>query len=109
MDSWVDDIYMWRAEHKQAMAWLSQIEATLRQADTRLERHRSSIDSQVRHIQQHEHEIVLQQQRDRTDDSTELAEQHADFLSKQDKLRMAHANLGDDHRTRQTRIRQLVR
>ncbi len=98
LESWVDDIYMWSAEHKQALAWLSQIEAAIHEHDVELQQHRSTIDRLERHIRQHEHEIAWQEQRSESQDDTVLARQHEEFNQKHAEVKDVHARIGEHHR-----------
>lgn len=106
--SWVDDIYMWTAEHKQAFAWLSQIEAAIHENDRKLQQHSSLVDKQERHIRQHEHEIAMQEQKQRFEDSTLLADQHSEFNAIQAKIRDAHARIGEHHREHMASLKRLL-
>ena len=108
LSSWVDDIHMWRAEHKQALAWLSQIEAAIHENDMKLQHHSSSVDKQERHIRQHEHEIALQEQKDRFEDRTALADQHEEFSANQARVREAHAHIAAHHREQMAHLKRLL-
>ena len=108
LTSWLDDVYMWRAEHKQALAWLSQIEAAIHENDMKLQQHSSIIDKQERHIRQHEHEIAMQQQHDQCEYPPDLAEQHEEFNAIQTEARENHARIGDHHRKQMANLKRLV-
>ena len=108
LSSWMDDIYMWRAEHKQALAWLSQIEAAIHENDMVLQNHSSAVDKQERHIRQHEHEIAMQEQKHEFEDATPLAEQHAEFAQNQACLRDTHARIGERHREHMAHLKRLL-
>ena len=108
LNSWLDDAYMWQAENKQAMAWLSQIQAAVHENDVRLQQHCSLIDKQERHIRQHEHEIVLQEQKQRFDDSTALVDEHDEFGANQQTARNAHDRFGKNHRAKMAELKRLL-
>lgn len=98
IDSWIDDVYMWTAEYKQALAWLSQIEAAIHAHNVELQQHRSNIDKLERHIRQHEHEIAMQDQKGESRDGTALADQHAVFMQGHSRTAERHARIGQAHR-----------
>jgi len=108
LTSWLDDIYMWRAENRQAFAWLSKIEAAIHENDVCLQKHSDLIDRQDRHIRQHEHEIVLQEQKHRFDDSTALVDEHDEFSARQIEARSAHASVGEKHRKQLVELKRLL-
>lgn len=98
IESWIDDVYMWTAEHKQALAWLSQMEAAIHEHNVQLQQHRSNIDKLERHIRQHEHEIAMQDQKGESCDGTALADQHAVFMQGHAQAAESHARIGQFHR-----------
>ncbi len=107
IESWIDDIYMWSAEHKQALAWLSQIQAAIHKHDVELQQHRSMIDKLERHVRQHEHEIAMQEQKGDSYDDTSLDKQHAEFNQKHAQAKNSHARIGEHHRKRIAELHRL--
>ncbi|MCA9218081.1 MAG: hypothetical protein KDB27_33650 [Planctomycetales bacterium] len=106
--SWIDDIYMWRAEHKQALAWLAQIESVIHQNDATLQDHSSMIDRLERHIRQHEHEIAVEEKKEEFNDHTLLDDQHAEFTDNLTQANDAHTHIGKRHRQQMADLKRMM-
>ncbi|MFT5302947.1 MAG: hypothetical protein ACI87E_004807 [Mariniblastus sp.] len=109
IESWFDDICMWQAEHKQALAWLAQIQACIHEHDMILLQHDASVDKQQRHVRQHEHAIAVNEQSGKFKDQSALESEHSTFGEKQLKTRAAHARIGQHHREKIAAVKRLVK
>ena len=108
-NSWLDDIYMWRAEHKQAIAWLAQIESAIHGNDAKLQHHCGIVEKQERHIRQHEHAIAMNEQSGKYKDQSALDTAHKLFNEIQAKARKDHARLGELHRQQIAHVKHLLK
>ena len=107
LNSWIDDVYNWQAEHKQALAWLAHVEAAIRELDIQLQKHKLLIEKQERHVREHEHEIAIQEQHQRFETHTPLVDQHEVFSEEQTRLRDAHGKVGEHHRKQVAHLKQV--
>ncbi len=109
IESWLDDINMWRAEHKQAIAWLAQIEASVHENDARIQQHFGAVDKQQRHVRQHEHAIAVNEQSGKYKDQSLLDSEHESFNTNQVQSRESHAAIGKHHREKMATIMRLLK
>lgn len=108
-NGWIDDIYTWRTEHKQAIAWLAQIEAVIHSNDTKLQQHLAIVEKQDRHIRLHEHAIAMNQQSGDRKTQTDLDDEHHSFNALQTKARITHTELGEQHRKLIAHVKHLLK
>jgi hypothetical protein len=91
--AWLDDCGRWRAEHRQTLAMLAKVQATIMEQEAGLETHAAQISAHDMHLQKYS----LTAYEPGAPDYEFLDEEHARYADRHERAREAHERLKKHH------------
>lgn len=90
---WLEDYSRWRSDHRQALAMLAKVAASVLEQEAALESHMAHVRLHEMHLQKYK----LAEYVDGTPDYEQLEEEHSDWKQKHDLARQVHKRISKHH------------
>ena len=106
---WDEDVARWRAEHSQAAAWLTEVEAAWDRAEEALQSHARTVRAYELRLQRHERAISDYWFDGSDAEHERLAKEHERLKTRHLEAQAAHERLKQTHESVMAEIRELLK
>ena len=102
--AWLEDCGRWKSEHRQTLAILAKVQATIMEQEAALESFAATIQTHDMHLQRYS----LTEYEPGDPDYEFLEQEHAEFIEKHERAKEAHARLKNHHVSLRIKAKEIL-